>query len=286
MKRKAIAQQTVEILQRGQYQTGSGKTVEIKSLLDQAVNGTRTYLPEDFDAVFQEVELLKESRTESSQTKFEVVNGTTLAAARKLVEKDPSRSVVCLNFASAKNPGGGFLAGSQAQEESLARASGLYACIEPQRDYYDANRACQTCLYTDHVIHSPTVPVFRDDRDELLEQSYQVSMITAPAVNAGAVQSNEPHNVSRIEQAMLKRMEYVLSVALRHDHDTLVLGAWGCGVFRNDPQKVASWFHQLLTEADGFQNAFDHVVFAVLDSTADHSVLQPFQRLFAGAVSR
>jgi len=68
-----------------------------------------------------------------------------------------------LNFASAKNPGGGFLGGGSAQEESLARSSGLFPCINQMQQMYETNRAYRSCLYTDHMIYSPRVPVFRDD---------------------------------------------------------------------------------------------------------------------------
>lgn len=147
--------------------------------------------------------------------------------------------MACLNFASAKNPGGGFLGGSQAPEASLARSSGLYACISPMEGYDAANRSCGTPLYTDHMTYSPGVPVFRDDAGRLLDEPYLVSFITAPAVNAGAVSKNRPAEVPQILPVMRRRAEYTLKVALDNGEKHLVLGAWGCGVFRNDPAGVA-----------------------------------------------
>ena len=113
---------------------------------------------------------------------------TTLAAAERLAEFRP----LCLNFASAKNPGGGLLSGSQTQEESLARSSGLYATLLPMTELYAYNRHLGTSLYSDYMIYSPDVPVFRSDSGLLLEVPYLASFITAPAVNAGAVEKNEP----------------------------------------------------------------------------------------------
>src|SRR6185437_10556724 len=110
--------------------------------------------------------------------------------AGRLLRDEGADRVLALNFASARHPGGGFLKGSQAQEESLARASGLYACIAPLRGMYDANHRFRSCLYTDHLIYSPDVPVFRADNDSLLDHPYPVSFVTAPAVNAGAVRTN------------------------------------------------------------------------------------------------
>ncbi len=104
---------------------------------------------------------------------------------------------------------------------------------------YEANRQSSSCLYTEHMIYSPDVPVFRDDDDVLLDEPYAVSIVTAPAVNAGVVRAKEPRNVARIEPVMRARIERVLALAVVNGHDVLVLGAWGCGVFGNDPTQVA-----------------------------------------------
>jgi uncharacterized protein (TIGR02452 family) len=188
--------------------------------------------------------------------------------------------VLALNFASARHPGGGFLKGSQAQEESLARASGLYPCIAQLREMYDANARFPSCLYTDHMIYSPDVPVFRDDEDALLEHPYPLSFVTAPAVNVGALRRSEPEQMRQVEPVMLARMEMVLSLAVVHSHEVLVLGAWGCGVFANDPERVAGWFQSHLAGTGTFRRAFRKVVFAVFDRTETQSALRPFQRRF------
>ncbi len=238
------------------------------------------YPPQAFKEVFALRDRILQSGPKHASTEFEIVNSTTLAAAKRLLDGQQAADVLCLNFASAKNPGGGFLKGSQAQEESLARASGLFPCIAQMKEMYDANRRFGSCLYTDHMIYSPNVPVFRDDADDLLRKPYCVSIITAPAVNAGAVRRNEKHNVSKIEPTMLGRIEKVLSLAVIHRHDTLVLGAWGCGVFRNDPADVARWFYTHLVENKVFRGCFKTVVFAILDNTRDHRFLQPFVHAF------
>lgn len=283
--RAQTAQQTVEILERGWYTLLDGTTVSLGESLRVAVEGTRRYAPDDFTDVFARRDQILAESQKSGPTRFGVTNETTLAAARSLVDARPPSDVVCLNFASAKNPGGGFLGGSQAQEESLARASGLYPCISPVTGYYATNRSHRSCLYTDNLIYSPAVPVIRDDDDQLLAEPYLVSMITAPAVNAGAVRNNEPHNVSQIEAVMLGRIEKVLAVAVVHGHRSLVLGAWGCGVFKNGPAEVAKWFHQHLGESGAFAHAFDVIVFAVLDKAPGEPTLQAFADKFSRTAS-
>ncbi|MBL7975121.1 MAG: TIGR02452 family protein, partial [Candidatus Kapabacteria bacterium] len=180
--------------------------------------------------------------------------------------------------ASAKNPGGGFLNGANAQEESLCRASSLYASIVSQTEYYTANKECGTCLYTNHIIYSPDVVVFRNNFGELLEVPFGVSVITSPAVNAGVVQSREPHNISQIEPTMKTRIESVLAVAAQHKHTTLVLGAWGCGVFQNNPTTVALLFNESIQNE--FKGVFNKIVFAVYDKSKSKNTLTAFRKVF------
>ena len=268
--RAGIAKQTIEIMHRGTYTSPGGNEVDITEQLRAAREGTILYRPDDW------ITLPRAEREHT--TEYRVINCTTLAAARELIAEQPGTDPMCLNFASAKNPGGGFINGSQAQEESLARASGLYACISPVRGYYGANRACRTKLYTHHVIYSPQVPVFRDDDDLLLEEPYLASMITAPACNVGAMRKrDEPDRVKLIERTMLERIDRILEISIANGHDALVLGAWGCGVFRNDPEKVARWFRQRLG-AGRYAGHFRQVTCAVLDGTADEHVVGAFRR--------
>jgi len=277
--RAQIAQETLTILEEGTYLHPSGKQIPLRDELAFARSRSVLYSPDHFQEVFQKRDQLLQDRS-STTVAFEVVNETTLHAAWRLTEGKPGARVLALNFASARHPGGGFLKGSQAQEESLARASGLYACISQHREMYDVNARFPSCLYTDHMIYSPDVPVFRDDEDALLGCSYPVSFVTAPAVNVGALRRNEPGNVCQVEPAMLARMEKVLSLAVIHGHELLVLGAWGCGVFANDPDRVAGWFHNHLTGEGTFRWAFQKVIFAVLDRTEDRSMIRPFERHF------
>lgn len=273
--RKRIAEETLEILERGGYDL-DGARIDIHDSLDAARTNSRVYSPEDLDAILAPSPA---AGANAFDTRISVRNATTFAAARELTEAGHPHPF-CLNFASAKNPGGGFLGGSQAQEESLARGSGLYACIEPQSDYYETNRNHHSSLYTHYMIYSPRVPVFRDDADRLLAEPYEASILTAPAVNAGAVKQNQPQQVPQIAATMRDRIERVLAVALHHAHKDLILGAWGCGVFRNDPRDVAEWFGDFLQNDPRFTNAFRQIVFAVLDHSDELATFRAFAERF------
>ncbi|TCR20108.1 TIGR02452 family protein [Streptomyces sp. BK205] len=193
----------------------------------------------------------------------------------------PAGRVAVLNFASARNPGGGFLNGAQAQEEALCRASALYTCLLKAREFYDHHRAHRDPFYTDRVIHSPAVPVFRDDRGRLLDSAHLVGFLTAAAPNAGVVRRTAPERVAELPRALAVRAEQVLSVAVAEGYRRLVLGAWGCGVFQNDPAQVAGTFRTLFAPGGRFAGAFEHVVFGVLDRTPGAVVREAFVRAFA-----
>ena len=279
--RARIAAETVAIVQSGQYTSSAGSTVSIGEPVRLAVESSVLIRPNESASLRQQAEqrLLDRNFT----TTFKVSNETTFAAAKSLVSRFGPGRVAALNFASAKNPGGGFLQGSQAQEESLARASALYACLHRHSEYYESNRRESSLLYTDHLIVSPRVPVFRDDADRLLEEPWEVTILTSPAPNAGAVAKNQPQSASRIEPTFRNRIKQILSAAVAFDQTALVLGAWGCGVFRNDPATVARLFGDFLLPDGPFAKAFEHITFAVLDRHG--TIIKPIADQFANTVA-
>ncbi len=143
---------------------------------------------------------------------------------------------------------------------------------------YARNAMLGDALYHDDAIYSPVVPVFRNDEGALLAEPYRCAFITAPAVNAGVVLERDRSRRAEVRATMVHRVGRVLAIAALHGHDTLVLGAWGCGVFRNDPAEVAGLFVAAL--ADPFRGAFAEVVFAVLDGSPERRFIGPFKRAF------
>lgn len=282
MKRKYIAQQTVKILERGHYQAPSGHRIQLAGSQKACVKKTRCYDPNQLATIRQHV-LSQPAKFSTSD--FELVNETTLSGAARLAAaieaSGQSLRIGALNFASAKNPGGGFLKGAHAQEESLARSSGLYKSLLACRRYYDYHRRQKTCLYSDHMIYSPRCPVFRKDNGSLLPKPYLIDFITSPAPNAGAIRHNEPQNIKQIPETLKERSAKLLSLAAHHGCDILILGAWGCGVFRNDPVMVADTFFEHLAPHGQFWGRFQKVHFAVLDKTRSQNTYRAFERRFS-----
>jgi uncharacterized protein (TIGR02452 family) len=265
-----IARETVRICEAGQYQTATGKSVAVADDVRRAVKGTVLYSTSNLPPL--------PSQTSAVDTKIEVANETTFRGLAKLATR--GGHIACLNFASAKNPGGGFLGGAQAQEEALARASALYECLLAAPEYYERNRGNRSAVYLDLIIYSPQVPFFRKDAGDLLEKPVLASVITAPAPNRGAVVQNEPGNLPLVEAALRRRAEMVLHIAQAHGVERLVLGAWGCGVFRNDPAKVASIFANLIKAPGRFAGVFRDVLFSVYDRSEPPLALRAFVNAF------
>jgi len=255
-----IAEETVAWCEQGGYTNSNGKWVPLP--IADAVASTR--LHPDVGAV-----TAQEPRRGAADARagcvVSVVQATTLCAAEALVRQGLRTAL--LNFASAKNPGGGFLRGANAQEESLARVSGLYPCLlkAEVQPYYTENARERSCVYTDNMIMSDAVPIFRGGDGSPLDSPYTVGVLTAPAPNLGEAMSRpEAGGVEAIKAARRRRMSKAMHLLADGGFDAVVLGAWGCGVFKNDPAEVADEFCELLGTT--FRGAFSHVVFAVVDA--------------------
>lgn len=259
---RAISEETVRIIDSGRYQVAGTGEVALADDIAAAVAGTRLYLPGEPVAAAD-----PEFRTPT----IEVTGETTLAAAHRLGDEAAG-----LVFASARKPGGGFLNGAQAQEESLARSSALFACLSAVPEFYAFHRQQSDLRYSDRVIYSPSVPVFRDDDGALLPQPHSVSFLTAAAPNLAAMTAAQSVNAVTIPTVLRTRIARVLQIAAAHRHRRLVLGAWGCGVFGNDPMVVASVFAEELTRA----RWFDQVVFAIYDRLPGTPVRRAFDSTF------
>lgn len=185
--------------------------------------------------------------------------------------------VVVHNFASAVNPGGGVVYGASAQEECLCRCSNLYFCLNTPDMwgmFYTPHRAAKDPIHNDDIIYTPGIVVFKTDTDlpELMERKdwYKTDVITCAAPNLREIPGNiyncengaSASGISNYDLQIIheKRLRRILDSAVMNHADTVVLGAFGCGAFRNDPHAVASAAANVLSD---YIYAFENIEFAV-----------------------
>lgn len=256
--RKLIAQETLNILNEGKYEC-NGKEINISSEMKESEK--ETFLVKYDDSIHISKEIHNFVKEDQKKTTIEIINETTLQGARRLTKK--FKKVAVLNFASAKNAGGGFIKGSNAQEESLARSSSLYNSIKDS-EYYEINKLIKNkCVYTDSIIYTPKCVVFRDDTtNDLLKTPYQIDVLTCPAVNAKACKKNGICSIEKVEKLMKKRVKRIIQLAIKEKSEAIILGSYGTGVFGNDVLFIATLFKKLITEE--YPNYFDHVCFSII----------------------
>ena len=206
------------------------------------------------------------------------------------------KKVCVLNFASATNPGGGVTKGSSAQEEAICRCSTLYANLKEQKawdSFYGPHRRQRDPLHNDDCIYTPGVMVFKSDteypRGLPEEKWYSVNVLTCAAPNLRERPSNgmnsgdgdEAVHISREELQVLheKRMKRVLEIASAKGNEVVILGAFGCGAFRNPPSIVAQAMKTVVQE---YRMKFETIEFAVYCSPRDDSNYRVFQRVLGG----
>lgn len=263
-KNVAIAKETVSVINNQKYTAPSGNVVDISQEMDSAIDGTTYY---------EGSSLIGCPPAQSPiHVTIEVTNETTAQAAVRL-QAAGKTNLVALNFASARNQGGGFLAGAIAQEEDLCRASGLYGCLKRKPLFYNANIMCDDAFYTHGVLYSPNVPFFRDEHNLFLEKPFLLSIISAPAPNLSG--SKKEGNANLLIGLIRERAIRILQVAHTNGHKNLILGAWGCGAFGNDPEMVSKAFMLALTKVP----YFEHVTFAVYDTREPFVLYETFKEI-------
>jgi uncharacterized protein (TIGR02452 family) len=138
---------------------------------------------------------------------------------------------------------------------------------------YEAHRKRPRLDSSDWAIYSPNVPVFRTDAGLELEDPWLLSFITCAAPYAPTI--GQPESADLLQ----KRIHRVLAIAKAYGYATLVLGAWGCGAFANDPHRTATDFRQALE--NDFSSVFSDIAFAITDWSPERKFLGPFRDIFA-----
>lgn len=242
----------------------------------KAMEGTRLYGADDYPLLPPQTErtgIIKVSRRK------------TLQAAMELRRAYPEKKIAVLNFASATRPGGGVKSGSSAQEESLCRCSTLYPTLDQQRLwdlFYHPDRAARDPLHSDACIYSPGVVICKTDDDIPLrlrpEGFVTVDVISCAAPDLRPFKDGSAIDISGGELRRLLRCRamHILHIAAANRVDVLVLGAFGCGVFANDPADVRNAFSHALDE---YRTWFDLVEFAVYCRAGEEKTYQEFHYL-------
>ena len=309
---RQVAVENQAIVDAGRYRTAGGEEVEVASVLAAAVAGTRYYEASELTGPQKKGGTVEWAESGEVKTTIEVTGEDTVTAARRLVASagisasghdsataapststsvsapvsdvtspsGPGGRVAVLNFASARHPGGGYQTGAKAQEEDLCRKTLLYWCLLAAPDYYAAHQRARDPFYSHRLVYSPAVPVIRDNHNRPTAPMITMDVITCAAPNAGVIERYRPELVGRLPASLTERSGAVLEAAARHGARRLVLGAWGCGVFRNHPRHVAAAFRAHLTGDGAYRDVFEHVTFAVLDRSAQQRNLGAFRDAF------
>ena len=263
------------IFKAWKYEAPSGKTVALPGSREQLLDATKVY---------REAVSAAEIPARFADTRTGCANEDCLVVAKVLIDQGLNPAV--LNLADAYHACGKYNGGAGAQEESLCRASTLSLTLYQYYNKTWAEKAGVT-LRPDSAypmdiryggIYSPNVTVFRDNQETgfaLREEPYKTSIISVAALN---FKPDHDHNnleyraadgsfTPEGEQIMRDKIRTIYRIALLGGHDSLVLGAFGCGVFQLKPALVAGLFKQVLDE-DEFRGKFHTVVFAMLEGKA------------------
>ncbi len=213
-----------------------------------------------------------------------VYKDTTVDTAIRIKKKHFDDKVAILNFASAKSPGGKVVDGSIAQEECICRCSNLYSILtDPKfkKGYYEFHKYSHSKLYTDKLIYSPDVILFRNDahryhfnkwnKHKKNGPEYPVDVITCAAPNIRGLGGGVDKQLvmrNDMNKIYVERIRAIFLSAYTHGVDHLILGAWGCGVFRNDPKEIAKAFHEV---QDEFKGCFKNIVYSIYCDEGERS---------------
>lgn len=250
---------TVQIVNSGFYINESGRRIHLPS--EWRMNRD-TVLYSDKISV-SNVPTLKKP------TIVRVMQRDCLKAAVDLKKEGYNPAI--LNMASSKNPGGGVRHGSRAQEESIFRRTNLFRSLYRYVPYANrfgvAKSEQQYPLELNYGgVYSPDVIYFRDSERygcRLLETPQYVSVITVAALNKPVLVSTSLISDDLVE-IVKNKIRTIFRIGLRHRHDSLILGAWGCGAFCNPPRHIAYLFHEVLEEKE-FKNKYRKIVFAIIE---------------------
>ena len=239
---------------------------DLSSAVALAKTNTTVYYENDYPAYDQ---------NKLKDMTLSVSGDRSFYAAMRLHKEMPNAKIAVMNFANAFLAGGGVLKGAGAQEECLCRTSTLYPLIfrRTLRDsFYKHHKDLNTPKASDSLIYTEGVVICKTDED-LPKRMPKEDWVTVDVITIAAPDLREKSNIhfdlvnggAHMNNAELfgyhvKRAIHMLTCAAAKGADVLVLGAFGCGAFQNDPEVVANAFK---TALNVFPKVFEHIEFAV-----------------------
>ena len=260
--RKQVFDNTVKVVETGSYLSENGKLVCMPKDIYLA-EGSKLY----------KHKFMTYANALQEDTVVEVWHRDCLVVAKQLLDEELRPAVLIM--ASPTSPGGGVKEGAGAQEENLLRRTNLYLSLFQYAQ--DANQLASDDT-SDHYpldpnfggVYTRQATVFRGTEDEgypLLDEPYKVDFVAVPAMNRPEIDANgmiAEHLIAGVK----KKIRTIFRIARRNYNHSLVLGAFGCGAFKNPPKHVAKLFHEVMEEAE-FKNRFKKIAFAIIKDHND-----------------
>ena len=248
--------------------------------IQQSINN-QNFIPESENTAIPSV-----YKTEKAKV---VVSGKRSLEAAEVYAKQ-GKKVCVLNFASATNPGGGVVNGSSAQEECICRCTTLYPCLNTDamwNAFYKPHRKAANPLYNNDCIYTPDVCVFKSDTNfpEVMpkDEWWNVNILTCAAPNLRERPSNSMNpfagdtaakiTLTKLEKLLTARIKRIFETAVVNGNEVLILGAFGCGAFRNPPKIVAKVFNTMMQD---YLRYFDTIEYAVFHTEREVANFEAF----------
>lgn len=255
---------TIRIAGKGSYTTEDGEQVTL--------NKTNEVIADS--CFYSEAFFVENIGQILDSTTIEVNNTDCLEEGIRLLDLGYNPAI--LNMASRHNPGGGVINGAGAQEETIFRRTNVFLSLYQYASYaekYGLKKSRHQYPMDRNFggIYSPNVSIFREceaNGYKLMSQPREVSFITVAGINHPELDDNGMIKPELVNLAMNK-IRTILRIGLKHRHDSLVLGALGCGAFCNPPRHIAKLFHEVIEEQE-FKNKYKYIVFAILEDHNSH----------------
>lgn len=277
---EAIFNDTLRIIEDGYY-TKDEQLVMLKYSTEESQESI-VILPDEVKQIYNKC--IVKGNKYSSNCNSKCFNLDSFSLGIKTKKDYNSNRVLVLNFANPINPGGGVRIGAKAQEEDLCRRSTLLYALESKAasKYYNYNKSRRSLSKSNTIMLHPNVEVFKNEAGILLEKPEQIAVVTCAAPIATSFEDLE--SKKQYEKIFYLRILSLLICAAFYEYDYLILGAWGCGAFGNDPKIVAELFRKAIYDEsiNGFKicKNFKRIDFAVLSTDKNNYNFDTFDTTF------